>query len=90
MASSGNTWQKKLMAKARKHYLTSKGVRPRHALDVAPAAVNKSRDYLAPVKAGYVPAKPRGSSHVRMGEAARAALAVKARKRAEFFASISG
>ena len=90
MASSGNTWQKKLMAKARRNYLTSKGVRPRHALDKAPPAVNKSREFLAPVKSSYVAPKPRGRSHVEMGIAARAVLAIKAQKRAEFFASLKG
>lgn len=33
MASSGNTWQKKLMNKARLHHLKVKGVKQRFAID---------------------------------------------------------
>lgn len=33
MASSGNTWQKKLMNKARLHHLKTKGVKQRFAVD---------------------------------------------------------
>lgn len=66
----------------------AKGTRARHSLDTPAPAMKKTRDYYAPVKAGYLPPKPRGRSHVAMGATSRVALSVKASKREAFLASI--
>lgn len=48
----------------------------------------KERDYLCPMKPGFVPRKPRGRSHVVMGAEARSALTARAKLREAFFASL--
>lgn len=48
----------------------------------------KERDYLCPMKPGFVPRKPRGRSHVLMGAEARTQLAARAKLREAFFASL--
>lgn len=48
----------------------------------------KERDYIAPTKPGFIPAKPRGRSGSRLNPAHRAMVERKAAMRAAFFASL--
>lgn len=54
MASSGNTWQKKLMNKARLHSLKVRGVKARFSIDKQPKTTKpKERDFYAPKVVGF-------------------------------------
>lgn len=65
------------------------GVKQRFAEDKPLPAFKATRDYLCPVKADYVPPKPRGRSHVVMGKAARAAMVARSAAREAFFQSLA-
>jgi hypothetical protein len=87
MASSGNTWFKKLKAKQRKHALRFTkqrfAVEPEHD-----TTVKKVREYLAPVDIMFVPRKPRGSSGCRLSHEKRLLILQKHEKRVAFFAEL--
>lgn len=66
-----------------------RGLKQRWSLDtVRPSDVKTVREYLAPVKADFVPAKPRGRSGTRLSPEKRAMVAAKSVARREFFASL--
>jgi len=87
MASSGNTWFKKLRAKKRKfemrHTKKRFAVEPDHD-----TSVKKVREYLAPVDLNFVPCKPRGRSGCRMSHEKRLLILQRHIKRVEFFAEL--
>jgi hypothetical protein len=67
----------------------SRGIKQRFAADNdKPTKVKTSRDYLCPMKAGFVPRKPRGRSHVVMGKEARDATVRRHEAREAFFAGV--
>lgn len=92
MASSGNTWFKKLRAKKRKfelrHTKARWAVDNENLLTAQGVSQLEVREYLAPVKPDFVPRKPRGRSGCRMSHAKRLLVLDKALRRAEFFASL--
>jgi hypothetical protein len=56
MASSGNTWCKKLMNKQRLHVLKVKGVKARFAVEArVTSEIKKIREFNAPKREGFVP-----------------------------------
>ena len=89
MASSGNTWCKKLMAKSKRYAL--RHTKKRFASDLEQNKNIKTvREYHAPVLASYVP-KRRGSG-CRLSHEKRALILAKAEARMvarrELFASL--
>jgi hypothetical protein len=62
--------------------------RQRFALDKPAPELKKTRDYVCPMKPGFVPRKPRGASHVLMGKTSREKLEARQQLRAAFFASV--
>lgn len=63
MASSGNTWTKKLLNKQRLHVLKVKGIKSRFAVDLETSTVvERVRKFNAPMKAGFAP-RPFGKRH---------------------------
>lgn len=48
----------------------------------------KARDYFAPIKRDFVPAKPRGRSGCRLSHEKRMLVLEKASRRAEWFAGL--
>lgn len=64
------------------------GIKVRFSLDTPAPEIKKTRDYLAPVKAGFVPAKPRGKSGCRLSPAKRAMVEMRHEARGRFFASL--
>jgi hypothetical protein len=89
MASSGNTWFKKLKAKQRKYAM--RFTKKRRSVDAEPLNGNtvvKVREYLAPVDLNFVPRKPRGSSGCRLSHEKRLLILQKYEKRAAFFAEL--
>jgi hypothetical protein len=86
MASSGNTWFKKLLMKQKRYAL--RHTKARWALDAEGNPVVKVREYLAPVDAHFVPRKPRGRSGVRMSHEKRMQVLARLDKRREFFAGL--
>lgn len=88
MASSGNTWFKKLRAKKRKFEM--RHVKKQWAVD-APndETVKTVREYLGPVVAAYVaPRKKHGGSGCRMSHEKRLLVLERSEKRAAFFAEL--
>lgn len=66
-----------------------RGTKSRFAIDKPVASDKpKERDFLAIVKAGYVPAKPRGRRGAYLSAEKRAALEGKRQAREAFFRSI--
>lgn len=86
MASSANTWCKKLMAKQKKYLL--RHAKARWAFDADGKPVVKVREYLAPVDVHFVP-KRRGSG-CRMSHEKRLLILERSSRRAEFFAALRG
>lgn len=93
MASSANTWQKKLSAKGRKFVLSQKlGTCKPHSLatsqDVTPE-VKRVREFNAPTSVFYVaPRKRRGFNGCRLSHEKRLAVLARHEKRVEFFAEL--
>ncbi len=88
MASSGNTWFKKLETKRKKYAL--RYTKKRFAVDQPSDGkmVVKVREYLAPVDINFVPRRPRGSSGCRLSHEKRLLILQKHEARAAFFASL--
>lgn len=87
MASSGNTWFKKLRTKKRKFEL--RHTKARWAVDAGNSpTVKKVTEYLAPTNVFYVPCKPRGRSHVRLSHEKRLLILERHEKRVAFFAEL--
>jgi hypothetical protein len=64
------------------------GIKQMFAEDKPLPAFKASRDYLCPMKSDFVPRKPRGRSHVRMGKEARDAMVRRHEAREAFFAGV--
>ncbi len=92
MASSGNTWFKKLQAKQRANTLRALGVKQRFAVEpYHDTAVKKIREYLAP--ASFARIKPRRGRCVLSHEKRLMILERsdnRAKLRAVFFAELRG
>lgn len=77
-----------LSEKQKAHLRRVNGIKVQWSQDRDPPPVKKVREFDAPVKPGFVPAKPRGRSGCRMSAAKRAMVLDRAVRRAEFFASL--
>lgn len=65
-----------------------RGVKQRFAEDKPDPAFQATRDFLCPMKPGFIPRKPRGRSHVLMGKTSRDAVDHKLAQREAFFRSL--
>lgn len=66
------------------------GIVQPHSAAIGPKVIEapKERDYFAPVKEGFVPAKPRGRSGCRISPEVRAMVEGRKASRRAFFASL--
>jgi hypothetical protein len=74
-----------LTEKEKAYRRKSLGIKQRFAADQPQDTSVKQRDYLAPVKANFVPCKPRGRSGCRMSHEKRLLILQRAEKRVAFF-----
>ena len=77
-----------LTEKQKRYLRRLKGIKKPFSLDNPVPAIKKVREFDGPIKAGFVFAKPRGRSGVRMSQAKRALVVQRLNDRAAFFASL--
>ncbi len=88
MASSGNTWQKKLIAKAKARRRSALGIKKPFAVDNPTPPIKKVREYRETIAVQVGRPNRRGFNGCKLSPAKRAIIEARKAGRAAFFKSI--